>query len=233
MEILNKASLPLGGFAGLKEHRLVTDSRVFGTAKPQETYQGLGNFVYLADAFFNPKGETGMHPHREIDVISVMIEGQISHQGSLEHGKSLSAGDVQVQRAGGEGFSHNEINPDETPNRMIQLWVLPETKGQPAGYKVYTPKHKGLTRIYGNQSADTPQSSETFASDTLIDILKLAPNESFEIDGSSLIYITKGEAKAMESNEQKRVDNGDLIKADRLKLIAETSIEAIVISTDY
>ena len=33
---------------------------------------------------------------------------------------------VQVQRAGGEGFSHNEINPDDIENRMIQLWVVPE-----------------------------------------------------------------------------------------------------------
>ena len=45
-----------------------------------------------------------MHPHKEIDVISVMMEGRVSHEGSLEHGQSLETGQVQVQRAGGRRF---------------------------------------------------------------------------------------------------------------------------------
>lgn len=108
MEILSRDDLPLGGFAGLTEHRLITDSRVFGHYKPSYTSEGIGNLVYLADARFAPYGETTMHPHKEIDVISVMVEGRVMHEGSLEHGNHLQAGDVQVQRAGGEGFSHNE-----------------------------------------------------------------------------------------------------------------------------
>jgi redox-sensitive bicupin YhaK (pirin superfamily) len=106
-------------------------------------------FVYLADARFMPHGETHMHNHHEIDVISVLVDGRLSHEGSLQHGKNLYSNDVQVQRAGGEGFSHNEINPDENWNRMIQLWVLPEQAGQPADYKVYQPVTGELTRIYG------------------------------------------------------------------------------------
>jgi redox-sensitive bicupin YhaK (pirin superfamily) len=81
-----------------------------------------------------PHGETRMHAHHEIDVISVMVKGRIAHEGSLQHGQNLSGNDVQVQRAGGEGFSHNEINPDDNWNRMLQLWVLPEVPGQTADY---------------------------------------------------------------------------------------------------
>ena len=120
IEILHRDDIPLGGFAGLKEHRLVMSPDLFGQHSNPGTWSGIGNFVYLADARFNPKGETRMHEHKEIDVISVMIEGRIDHQGSLEHGQELSAGDIQVQRAGGEGFSHNEINPDDYKNRMLQ-----------------------------------------------------------------------------------------------------------------
>ena len=78
-----------------------------------------------------------------------MVDGRLSHEGSLEHGNSLRSNNVQVQRAGGEGFSHNEINPDDNWNRMIQLWVLPEQPSQPADYKVYQPVSGELTRIYG------------------------------------------------------------------------------------
>ena len=84
----------------------------------------------LADAKFFPNGETHLHPHKEIDVISVIAEGRISHKGTLEEGTILHVNQVQVQRAGGEGFAHNEVNPDNKENRMIQLWVTPEKSGR-------------------------------------------------------------------------------------------------------
>jgi redox-sensitive bicupin YhaK (pirin superfamily) len=81
-----------------------------------------------------------------------MVEGRIAHEGSLKHGQEMSDTDIQVQRAGGEGFSHNEVNPDDTENRMIQLWVLPERSGEPAGYKFYRSKPGGMTRVYGGST---------------------------------------------------------------------------------
>ena len=68
MEILHRDNLPRGGFAGLREHRLVLDPKVFGPSVNPTAWPGIGNFVYLADARFVPKGETGMHPHKEVDV---------------------------------------------------------------------------------------------------------------------------------------------------------------------
>ena len=121
MKILSRDALKLVGFAGIVEHRLVTDSRIFGKHKEPETFEGLGNMVYLADAQYKPFGSSGMHPHSEIDVISIIIDGRVSHEGSMEHGKNLVAGDVQVQRAGGNGLSHNEINPDNGNNRLLQV----------------------------------------------------------------------------------------------------------------
>jgi redox-sensitive bicupin YhaK (pirin superfamily) len=108
METLQRDSLKEGGFAGLKEHRLIKAPRLFGAQGNNDgSWPGLGKFVYLADARFMPHGETHMHSHHELDVISLMVDGNIKHEGSLETGKDLSRSDVQVQRAGGEGFSHN------------------------------------------------------------------------------------------------------------------------------
>lgn len=226
MQVLSKKSLPLGGFAGLREVRLVTDSRVFGQRKAPETSEGLGQFVYLADANFNPNGETGMHPHKEIDVISVMIDGRVSHEGSLEHGKGLNAGDVQVQRAGGEGFSHNELNPDDKPNRMIQLWALPDEAGQAAAYKYYTPKAEGVTRIYGGSKTQ----SETFDSQTIIDIIRLPAGESLTIAGESLSYITGGSAEFIEAQQSHNAEDGDLIRAECVTVNAVSDVDFIVVS---
>ena len=231
MQVLSRKSLPLGGFAGLTEHRLVTDRRVFGTRKSPNTFDGIGNFVYLADAQFNPHGETHMHSHKEIDVISIMMNGRVSHEGSLEHGQSLNASEVQVQRAGGEGFSHNEINPDNTKNRMLQLWVLPEVAGQPAGYKHYQLPKTGVTRIYGSEK-DSGQKGQTktFTSKTTIDVVRLTMGESIAFEEEILSYVSKGTAKFSDENNNFSAEDGDLIRSYKTDITATSAVEIIIVS---
>ena len=225
MQILNKRSLPLGGFAGLTEHRLVTDSRVFGGRKAAGAFNGIGNFVYLADAQFNPKGETYMHPHKEIDVISIMMDGRVSHEGSLEHGQSLKAGEAQVQRAGGEGFSHNEVNPDNSKNRMLQLWVLPEESGQPAGYKHYILNANGSTRIYGGSKSQC----NSFDSKTIIDVVRLSKSESISFDDEILAYVSRGGAEFSDENSTYNAENGDLIRCYKTQITANSDTEIVLV----
>ena len=224
MEILKRDSLHEGGFAGLKEHRLVKDPKVFG---PQEnndgSWPGLGNFVYLADALFVPYGQTLMHSHHDIDVITVMVNGNIRHEGSLEHGKDLSPDDVQVQCAGATGFSHNEINPDGEKNRLIQLWALPEIASKEAVYKVYKPAAGELTRIYGGEE----NSDADFPSKTKIDIALLNQGQQIEVNEPFLAYITRGKGLA----NHERVEDGDLIRGDAIKFKAIEDVQLIIIHT--
>lgn len=226
MKKLSKDTLVYGGFAGLREHRIVTDSRVFGPRKLPETEEGLGSFVYLADARFNPKGETGMHPHKELDVISVMVEGLISHQGSLEHGQSLVAGEAQVQRAGGEGFAHNEINPDDTKNRMLQIWALPETAGEPAGYKLYPLENNKRTRIYGGSK----EQSDTFDSHTLIDIVRLGAGGSLNIEKETIAYLYSGQANFINGAEEMEAKDGDLVRTHQATVAALVDTDVVIIT---
>ena len=221
MEILHRDDLLRGGFAGLKEHQMVMDPKVFGPHANPHTWPGIGNFVYLADARFDPHGETRMHSHREIDVISVMVEGNISHEGSLEHGQALNTFAVQVQRAGGEGFSHNEINPDNAINRMIQLWTLPEKSGQPAGYKLYTPKWGEIARIYGG----SPDQTATFDSQTFIDVGLLNPQQKVVIESEFMAYLTTGSGTA----NGEEIEDGDLIRGTHLEFEANEKCQLIVI----
>ena len=191
-QIMNKlhfSELTQGGFAGLKERQFVMDERVFGYRKQPKAANGLGNFVYLADANFFPGGETGMHPHKEVDVISVMVDGRVEHAGSLENGQNLDAGMSQVQRAGAEGFMHNEINPDDKENQMIQLWVLPDKKGERAGYQVFEPKVGKLQHIYGGIEGR----SDTFYSNTSISVANLQAGQAISHQGDALVYLSKGE----------------------------------------
>lgn len=223
LDILRKDTLTLGGFAGLKEHQVVKDPKAWGAQSQDGAWPGIGNFVYLADAQFMPNGQTGLHPHHEIDVISIVVKGRIAHEGSLEHGKGLEADDVQVQRAGGEGFRHNEINPDADWNRMLQLWVLPETPGQPAGYKVYHPQWgRGLQRIYGG----SPTQGQTFSSQTCIDVGLLKAGETVTVSTPFLAYLSQGAGIA---NGQEVAD-GQLLRGRSLNFEATDDTQLSVVT---
>jgi redox-sensitive bicupin YhaK (pirin superfamily) len=188
MKLIIRNKLRRGGFAGLRETRLVMSPRLFRGHQESGTSPGLGRFVYLADAQFLPQGDTRTHEHNEIDVISVMAEGRIIHEGSLEGSQELTVDMIQVQRAGGEGFSHNEINPDDAKNRMIQLWVLPEVTGEPASYKMYQAKDDSRTRVYGGPA----DQDDTFAARTIVDIVHINKGDRVSQPGRSLAYVTNG-----------------------------------------
>ena len=224
MEILKFEDLPQGGFAGLRERRFVMDQRVFGARKGAGTADGIGNFVYLADANFMPKGETGLHPHHEIDVISVMVDGRVSHAGSMEHGQALEAGMVQVQRAGAEGFSHNEINPDDTQNHMIQIWVAPDEPGEPAGYKSYTPKMGDHAHVYGGPN----DQNDRFYSKTQIKIVNATAGQTVSHHGEVMAYLSKGSGTA---NGQ-AVNARTLMRTDGIEFQAGELAQLILIHTN-
>jgi redox-sensitive bicupin YhaK (pirin superfamily) len=152
-----------------------------------------------------------------------MVDGNIKHEGSMECGKDLSRKDAQVQRAGGDGFSHNEVNPDGNWNRLIQLWALPEVAGQSASYKVYNPVKGELTRIYGGEN----NSGVDFPSKTKIDVALLSNGQQVEVDGPFLFYITRGKGIA----NNKSVQDGDLIRGNSINFEANEDAQIIVIHT--
>jgi quercetin 2,3-dioxygenase len=221
MDILTFAEMAQGGFAGLREKRFVMDARVFAQHKELGTVNGIGNFVYLADANFTPKGETGMHSHREIDVISVMVSGNISHAGSLEHGGELTAGMVQIQRAGAEGFSHNEINPDDTENHMIQLWVTPDEPGEQAGYKAYKPTDGERLHVYGGSK----DQNERFYSKTQIEVVNAQTGQIVEQAGAVMAYLSKGAG----SINGEKLSARTLVQSDDLSFEASAPSQLILI----
>ncbi|MHC4993730.1 MAG: pirin family protein [Planctomycetota bacterium] len=222
IRILHRDDLPLGGFAGLKEHQLVTDRRVFGHHRRPDAWDGLGGFVYLADARFVPHGQTHLHPHRKIDVISVMAAGRIAHEGSLGAGTEVAAPNVQVQRSGAEGFTHNEINPDDTPNRMIQMWVVPDELAPSADYQIHEPKPGAVTRIYGG---DEPH-GETFPGSTEVHIAYLDAGQQATFAGPTMAYVIGGAGKA----NGFAVADGDMLRGEGLNLEAREALRAIVVT---
>ena len=224
LKILHRHEITQSGFAGLREYQLVMNSDIFGSYANDQSWNGIGNFVYLADAKFEPYGETRLHYHKEIDVISVLVEGQISHEGSLGSGKNIKKDQVQVQSAGTEGFSHNEVNPDNFENRMIQLWAIPEKKDTKSNYKTYDLQTGGISRVYGGNE----NKNKVFSNKTSIDVGLLEKNQNIQIASNFILYLTRGSGKINED----RISEGDLIQGTDLKFTSTSDRTQVIIVKD-
>ncbi len=221
MKIINRNNLRRGGFAGLRETRMVMSPRIFRRSRESGTSSGIGRFCYLADASFLPYGETRMHTHKDIDVISVMVEGQLRHEGSMGDGQELHVDDIQVQRSGSEGFSHNEINPDDAKNRMIQLWVIPEAGGESAEYQMFHAEAGTRTRIYGGP----PDQDDTFSGRTAIDIAHVNAGDQIIQSGRSVVFITTGDGVCAGES----LAEGDLVETRDFKFKAHIDSKLILV----
>ena len=84
----------------------------------------------------------GMHPHQSMEIITVMMEGELTHEDSMGHRDVLRAGEVQCMSAG-SGVVHGEINNSLVPCRLLQIWVEPQN---PGGSPHYEQKAFPLTR---------------------------------------------------------------------------------------
>ena len=77
----------------------------------------------------------GMHPHRDMEIVTYVLSGALEHQDSMGNGSVLRAGELQRMSAG-TGILHSEFNPSETePVHLYQIWLFPERKGIEPGYE--------------------------------------------------------------------------------------------------
>lgn len=76
----------------------------------------------------------GMHPHRDMEIITVMVDGELHHRDSMGHAEVLRAGEVQCMSAG-TGVVHSEINGGEHPCRLLQIWIEPSATGIAPAYQ--------------------------------------------------------------------------------------------------
>lgn len=89
----------------------------------------FGALRVLNDDIVQGGGGFDTHPHRDMEIITIPLEGALVHRDSMGNAGTVKAGEVQLMSAG-SGLSHSEHNASATaPLKLLQIWVLPDRKG--------------------------------------------------------------------------------------------------------
>jgi redox-sensitive bicupin YhaK (pirin superfamily) len=124
---------PFAGLGGA-EHGWLATRHHFSFADyrdPQRMNWGL--LRVWNDDEIAPGTGFGPHPHADMEIVTYVIEGAVSHEDSLGNKGRTAAGDVQVMSAG-TGIRHAEYNREKDTTRLFQIWILPTERGGPPAW---------------------------------------------------------------------------------------------------
>jgi hypothetical protein len=121
----------------------------------------------------------GQHPHRDMEIVSIVLDGELEHQDSMGNRTRIKPGDVQRMTAG-TGVLHSEFNPQPAkPVHFLQIWILPEKQGLPPSYaqKAF-PREARLGQLQRVVSRDGADGSITINQDANLFLASLEAGQA-------------------------------------------------------
>ena len=171
------------------------------------------------DDVVEPHTGFSIHPHEEMEIISVVLDGEMTHKDTMGNEMVIRENDVQRMTAG-TGLQHSEWNHGDEPVAFFQIWVLPDKKGLEPSYdqKTFSPSHwhSRLGLVASSRANDEVVGLNSEA-DVYRASLDAGQNLSHALaaDHCQFLYVIEGEAEV----------NGSVIEArDQLRISEEPSL---------
>ena len=174
----------------------------------------------------------GTHPHRDMEIVTYIIDGAIEHKDSMGNGTTITAGEVQRMTAG-TGVLHSEFNhSQEDELHLLQIWIYPERKGLEPGYEQtrYTRDDK-LNRLRLIGSRDGREASITIHQDVDLyaSVLEAGSSVSLDVraDHKVFVQVVAGDI-SVNGEELKDGDGAQLEGETRVSIVASRESEFLL-----
>jgi redox-sensitive bicupin YhaK (pirin superfamily) len=118
-------------------------------------HMGFSDLRVINDDWIGAGSGFGTHPHRDMEILTWVLEGELEHRDTLGSGSVLGPGKLQRMSAG-RGIAHSEFNHSQTEKlHLLQIWILPERAGLEPGYeeKVF-PANDGMQLLASRDGRD-------------------------------------------------------------------------------
>lgn len=142
-------------------------------------HMGFRSLRVINDDTVAPGAGFGTHPHRDMEIFSYILAGELAHKDSMGNGRTLRPGQIQLMSAG-TGVTHSEVNPSkQEAAHLLQIWIQPRERGLTPSYTEWhpAPGHDASPKVLVI-SPDGRDGSATIHQDADIWRIRLAPGQS-------------------------------------------------------
>jgi redox-sensitive bicupin YhaK (pirin superfamily) len=178
--------------------------------------ENWGALRVFNDDVIQPGQGFGMHPHRDMEIVTIVLEGALEHQDSLGNRGVIRPGEVQVMSAG-RGIVHSEFNHSKTePLHLLQLWIFPRTRNLTPRWeqRVFTQKLREGRLLPVVSSGDIPETL-TIDQDATIYLSTLKPGQKVAHQSQpgrkGYLFVISGEleldGQELAAGDQARLDD--------------------------
>ena len=163
-----------------------------------EGHMGFRTLRVINEDRVGPGGGFPTHPHRDMEILTFVLDGALAHRDSLGHYVVTRAGELQRMTAG-TGVTHSEFNhSQESPVHFLQIWIQPERKGLAPGYEQ---RALGRRKGFGLAvSRDGREGSLQIHQDAEVYVAELSAGEEAAFgtspDRHAWVQVARGDASA-------------------------------------
>jgi redox-sensitive bicupin YhaK (pirin superfamily) len=194
---------------------------------------GFGLLRVVNDDIVAPHTGFDTHPHRDMEIITYVRSGAISHRDSEGNEGRTAAGDVQVMSAG-SGVFHSEYNHEDEPVNLYQIWIIPDKSGvQPRWESRAFPKEPvtQLIPLVSGRSEDLAAGALMMHQDATIygGRLRAATAITQPLKHQAYLLVSEGAVRLSDGTELTKGDAAEVTDVAQLQLEALSDAELLVI----